>query len=625
MFHTKPTIEDLSKTIGLSEGLYSAANKGDTGYDNCREYYENSQKPSGADDNTFITKNLITDYVNRQVSKLVAGDIEPTYIGAAEDLDALENLVFKMLEYNKFKEFLIEYFGNLFEVEGLAGWKYTYDPFEVSVFGLGTPTIRVLRPGVEILLDPNNPNPFNADNDVIRIMKQRMLKAEAKIRWPNVEFSENSEEDSGNESALWVDIFEIEYKLNIFYPATLTDDPNVGQFKEAELPSFQKKKYTGNGKYTLYDPEAVEPEDAEDLLKIKIPTYFRCVLAGRTQWAEEPQMLPYDGFTIIPAFHTPRIHTAKWPQSNLPLIMDIQDQINILYSVLTEVAEAAPKPIPYLTGVTDDEITRAKKQITKPDGMVWFNSPTARVSFPPSPQLPAQLVQFLEMNMAILDRIGADYSPSRGEVSGDISGKAILALQSRDDLTQFVQKKHIEASLVELFRRLLESAIVDMTEPFHINRMIDGEDKKIYYNYPTEEIEDYGKEWEEENIARAEEGMVNNLALMDMPDVKVDVQLNVFQKKAEELQKAQIAANMQMIAPIDFHKSFYPNKWPEIHENWLQFSSANQIVQTIIDTFGEDIAEALPDIMRMAKEFALAQDMQEGEPETSGPPEGING
>jgi len=217
-------------------------------------YYEGEQKPSAADEKTFIMRNLITDYVNRQVSKLVAGEIQPSYVGGNELTDAAKELVGKMLEYNQFSEFGIEYFGNLFEIEGLAGWKFSFDPYEISPFGLGTPRIDVLGPG-EILLDPNNPNPFNYKEDIIRIFKTRMTLDEAQARWylKKDELTSLSDENSGNETTKWVDIYEVEHKVMTYYPAALSEDPAFANVKEAKVPDYIKKKYTGNGKYKLLD------------------------------------------------------------------------------------------------------------------------------------------------------------------------------------------------------------------------------------------------------------------------------------------------------------------------------------------------------------------------------------
>lgn len=608
--HT-PSSGEFQRIIASAESMWSTA---EGGYTTAREYYEGEQKPSGADSNLYITKDLITDYVNRQVSKLVAGEIEPSFVGGDDMIDAGKQLVMKMLEYNKFKEALIEYFGNLFEVEGLAGLKFAFNQFEISDFGLGTPKIYVLRPG-EILLDPNNTNPFNMDEDILRIMKTRMSLDEAKQRWymKKDELNVLSEESNSDETEMWVDVYEIEWKVMTYFPAAHQDDPQYKNAPEAKLPDLIRNKYTGNGKYKILDMEILQRQEVE--LQIQVPIFFNSVVVGQTVIVENPKPTGYSGFTIIPAHHTMRLSTNKYPHSNVPLLKDSQDMINMLFSILTEVAKAAPKIVPFITGATDDEIARAKKEIGKPKGLVYFTNPTARVVFPPTPELPNSIVQFLDMQLAILDRIGADYSPSRGEVEGDISGRAIAFLQSRDDLTQYVQKKHIEHSFVELFRRMFECAVSKMSEPFSIYSEIDGQERKIFFNTPADDaeyqqylgsVEDEDEKSSEDNLHTFTEGLINNLSRMKVPEIKVDVQLNVFQKKAEEIEKAQLALNSQMLAPIDYHKAMYPDRYQEIHENWVEFNSANQILQTLIDTFGDNIVNALPDILRITREYTVA-------------------
>ena len=603
MLQPKPTAEDFNRIIGAAEGNYAEVL---TEYDDNRLYYEGEQKPSAADEKTFIMRNLITDYVNRQVSKLVAGEIQPSYVGGNELTDAAKELVSKMLEYNQFSEFGIEYFGNLFEIEGLAGWKFSFDPYEISPFGLGTPRIDVLGPG-EILLDPNNPNPFNYKEDIVRIFKTRMTLDEAQARWylKKNELTSLSDENSGNETTQWVDVYEVEHKVMTYYPAALSEDPAFANVKEAKVPDYIKKKYTGNGKYKLLDQEILDKREIE--LQIRVPVFFTTTIVNKVVIVEDTKPNGYGGFTIIPAFNVIRFKYRKYPTSNIRMLRDTQDQINILLSVLTEIVKAVPKSIPYITGAADSEIARAKIEAAKPDGFVWFNSPATRVMFPPSPQLPPSLTQFLDMQMQMLDRIGADYSPSRGEVEGDISGRAIGFLQSRDDLTQYVQKKHVEASLTELFRRMLECAMNQMVEPFSIDREIDGEDKKIYFNTSVESVqfdtEEEAKEFEEDNLNTVQEGIINNLKFMTIPEIKVDVQLNVFQKKAEEIQKANMSLQAQMIAPLDYHKAMYPEKWLEIHNNWLEWNAAAQVMQTLVTAFGPEITQAIPDIVKFAQVY----------------------
>jgi len=102
--------KDIQTFIESAESLYHQADSGTEGYTACREYYENYQKPTGIpDDVSYIVKNVITDYVDRKVSKLVAGRIEPILKGVGDLREPLRILLEDILEENEFQDLLLEY------------------------------------------------------------------------------------------------------------------------------------------------------------------------------------------------------------------------------------------------------------------------------------------------------------------------------------------------------------------------------------------------------------------------------------------------------------------------------------------------------------------------------------
>lgn len=605
------SLGDVKQWIKAADDEFSHAQ---AEYQINRKYYENIQYPTNSkgeslvpDDYSYIVVNKCKPHVNLQVSKVVGGKIDKTLKG--EQVTPLENLLDKICEKNKFHEEFIEKVENFRQVEGLAGIKFEYDPYEDSEFGLGFPKFHAIWCGDgAILLDPNATDGTHTD-DGARAYRKRITIKEAMTRpeWKKHREQIKARADKKHfEDRMHLDLYEIEFVESYLVPSYF--DPNAGKhvpimdFVSAYTPDY-KEKFNDNtgygdeftGDFTPVDAlvkaarelllenndemtEAEELEFIQGLPLIRVKVMLCCKVLGGQDGVlvEEPKPTGYSGFTIIPSMHTIRTSQHKYPSSDVFYLRLEQDKINMLNSMAVESVKLAIKNVTFITGVDGyDEEAYVERKIGNIASTVFLRDASARVTNISTPSIPAPIMQLLELSENNFDYIGNTGEPDRGQPL-DLSGTAIQSLQARFDIPLYVSIVHLESSLVELFRRILECVTQKMTQPFTIQREIDGEKRKIYYNTPKSALQ--GVELNDDEMfvmGKDESGneVVNYLPSMNVPDVGVDITTNTLVKEQEAVSKAMAMYKLQQLHPQRLHKAVYPESWTE---TWQEAQEWNQ-------------------------------------------------
>lgn len=566
-----------------------------------RKYYENIQKPEGIPtDISFIVKNLCMQYVNLQVSKVVGGAIDKTLKGKDFVTPIQEQLLDDILEANKFEEFLIEQHANNFNVEGLGGWKVIYNPFKHGKYGLGFPEILNLNPlKGEILLDPNATDGTHRD-DRARASKIRMPLKQAirNPKWKKYwdEISESARESDGHQNERYVDIYEVEF-MHVFYVPAFYDVANNSYFPVQDfVPAIDTEQYQariGDINSNMESPDydftgdyapnegaiqkafGLMPQHAgmDDLYQntvlIEQEVYFTCKVINGDLMVEFPEPTEFGGFTIIPSFHTIQSYNNKYPLAPLDYLRDTQDRINSISSMMFMDAKKGLKNPVMIQGVTEKELIKMKRKIAGIGEIFLIDAPNAKITQLSSTSLTPALIQQFELDMQAFADVGNTNDPDRGQPV-DLSGKAIVNLQARADLPMYVPSVHLASGLVELFRRLLECVQNKMDKPFVIERQIEGEYRKLYFNYPVDKLpEDYDPEYNFEM-----NGMINPAEMMEIPQIGVDIDTNTVAKEQIAIEKAMAMFNLQQLAPQHLHKAIFPEKWAETLQAATEWNAA---------------------------------------------------
>ena len=576
-----------------------------------REYYENKQKPNDVpDDIAYIVKNLIWSYVNLQVSKVVGGKIDKTLKTTEAATTELNELLDDILEKNKFQEELLELAENHRQVEGLVGWKVIYNPFKQGPYGLGFPELHVLSPLTnEILLDPNSTDGTHRDDRArahrVQIPLAQALRNPKWRRFADVLPSHGRRAD-GHGREMMIDVYEIEFRHTFYFLAYY--DPAQNSYVPIQdfIPAADQENFARQfGSVNQYDPEAEDFEflgdfadnpdrtaTAMELLKaagkpdpqlqdvidnavaIEQEIFFTCKVINKTLLVEPPEPSGFAGFTIIPSMHTLRHYGRKLPMSPVAYLRDTQDRINATSSIMFQEAKKALKNPIILLGVDQNEFIKTKRHIAGVGEVFFWNNPNARLLQPSPSQLTPALIQQYQIDMDTFELVGNTNEPDRGQPV-DLSGKAIVNLQARADLPMYVPSIHLANSLVEVFRRLLECVINKIDKPFWIERKIEGETRKIYFNYPVHALPE---DAEIEDDAYIVDDVLNPLYAMRVPDVGVDIDTNTLATEQEEIQKAVALFDRGQLAPQHLHRAFYPQKWAETLQAAEEYNQALQLV-----------------------------------------------
>ncbi len=580
------TIDEVLRWVNAAEADFAAVYDE---YRKNREYYENYQAPDDVPKEvSYIVRNLIWDYVNRRVAKIAGGKIEPVLYGDPR-ADVVKELIFDILEENHFQDLMAEELANYFSVEGIAGLKVYFDPMEIGKYGLGMPRIFVLRPE-ELRLDPNAVSGMHTD-DRARAHVKIIPLDEAHERWPERKdeigpFSDGRFQQR-NSTQQFCELWEIEFYRDFFVPHYL--DPLTGEYMPFQYFDEQANDFV--------TPEGVEVPD--DAVKIRKRVFFVTKLVNRQVVVEPPAPTGHEGFTIIPVIDIPRRTKTKWPASPVTLLTDRQDSINVNESIFLEVTKKSLKNPVFVTGATAEDIVQLKRKIAGVGEVVLVKRPDTKVSFPPSPTIPPHLLQKHQNDLEAFDQIGNTNAPDRGEPV-ELSGKAILALQSRSDTPLHVPKVHIEYALTQMIQRLIEIIDRKMRHPFGIQRTIDGQEQEIRFNQPVMN----GQAPMDERMAvvmDTENGqMLNPLAGLKFSKVAVDIEMNALAQQNIEMSKALALRDRNAISLQDMLRAVYPRRWQEIYENVQKENQAMQLVGELMQ-MGPDVLQQVMQLVQMAK------------------------
>lgn len=528
-------------------------------YIKAREYFEHSQSPANKPKNKqYVEENLLTDMIYRLVGQMIGGKFTPYLKGVGPKADAVKELFMDILERNKFQKHLIEKACNFFYVEGLVGWKVDYNPFKRGKYGLGFPEIHILRPG-EILLDANSNDPYH-DDDLKRIHRKKMLLSEAQEKYPEhadkivSEYTENEDDNSTEE---FCSLYEI-------------------QFKKVSYDNIE--------------------DDDEDPVYEEIEEYYVAKVINKTVVVEQPRKSRFKRFTIIPVIHTPRTKTFKYPFGMVERLQDTQDQLNVTSSVILEAVKTSIKMQAIVTGAKGTDEAKLRRDLTK-TGIGFVDSAQAKVNPLAIQPLVRPVVEWHEMTRRRFDEISGDWQGGEA-VRGEMSGKAISLLQFRGSVPEYVNKSHIENSLVEMGWVILECIFEKMKEPFSIDRKINGQDKKIYYNTPVKPEMNLEQGDGYNVVDRA--GLVNNMESeaenMPVMELDVDVEMNVLQNQELEMNKAILMRGQRAISLEDFIKIMYPESWKDKLDKILAEDKAMKLVQKIQEVSPELVDVAMNQI-----------------------------
>jgi hypothetical protein len=510
-------------------------------YEDCRSYYENEQAPSYVPDElVYVTENLVTDMVNGMVGALIGGGVKFTLSGGGPMAKPVIELSYDIFERNRFNARCMEPIGNYTYVEGMSGIEFYYNPRRKSIYGTGFPEIKVHRPE-EVLLDPNSKG-FLHEDDKIRALKTRVL-----VSYLIDKYKDNPElvdkikalrKDQGNnETRNYIDYYYIEYIKTVF------------------------KKEDG----IIYEHDE----------------YWSFPVADQTLQLEEPINTEFTRFTIQPTIHTPREYNVKEPMGAVYIVKQTQDVLNSIGSLAYEAVKSGVKMFYHTKGFTQDEVEEFKKNVAKPGGHVNTNRIDAVIDTHQGQGISRDIVELYKWKRLSWDEISGRYAPERGASEQELSGVAIAQLQERGKTPELTKKFHIEFALSQVVFLIIECAVRKMKKlPFTLERNIDGQKRKIYYNTRRDQLKNFQED--EFNIVD-EDGIVNNLLKIDPDEIEISVEISMDKKQNEsfEANKAIALANMNRISTLDLYKVLYPNDYREKYENLKSEQQAMKIVEMI--------------------------------------------
>ena len=547
--------------LGNMESEYD---KVDDDYKKDRQYFESFQKPDVIPkDKQYICENLITDLCFRLMGQMVGGKFQPFLKGGGVKALPIKELFLDILDKNKFKKKLIMSLCNYFYVEGFTGIKVAYNPFRLNEYGfLGFPELYILQPGA-ILLDSNSIDMYH-DDDYIRAHKISMPIETASEKFSLYKDKIHAAYDDkreGNKTEDFVDLYEIVLKRTVFKEV---------DGKRQEVDEFYICK---NINKTLM---VKEKEESEFIEKSR-----------------------FKRWNIIPVMHTPRINQALYPSGPVYRLRDTQDGLNIVTSVIEEAVKASIKSPIGISGAGQEDQAEVKKELTSPDGVAFLKSPQAKFNQFYSQPIARPLVEYRQMIRYRFDEISGKFAPDRGEVAGDLSGKAISLLQFKGIEPEYVSKAHLEMALVEMGLCVLDCIEDKMQHSFNMERKIKGNNKRIYFNTTLNNTD--VKEDDEYNVI--EDGVVNKLesTTFEGLDMEIEVEMNLIQKKEMEMNKAIISTKMGKFSDEDYLKALYPDTWKEKYENLLKQNKALQFMELVKQAPAPVVDKAMGEIENYIK------------------------
>lgn len=579
MAKTKPDIEEVKP--GYS-GIYDEDdfknwsvqaeanyNKNKNNFETDRKYFENVQAPSDVpSDKTYVIENRSTDLVRRLTGQMISGNINLNITGGGERALPLRMLNDDILEENDWKTLQVEEGTNNFYCEGYGGIKWRYNSRKLSKYGIGSPEIDILQYD-ELWLDPNSKKGMHTD-DIFRIHPKRILTSYAKQKWPGKDKEITESMESGGEATeteKHCDLYEIE-------------------FRETRLVSEEIK----------------EGENAGESIKLEKDVYFIVKLINKTVVVEGPEPTGYPIFRLIPMIHTPRKDVnneyGRYPFGPLRLNSQTQDMINVLASIIHEVVKAGVKNLAIITGATEEEVAEYKVKAALTDGVLAINNPNAKIEWAPLREISTALLQAKEIAEHRFDSTTSDYKPAKGDIQGDLSGKAIGLLKEGGVAGEYTAQTHLEYAFSQLSKCMIHCITTEMNTPFHIISKVEGDEKTIHYNTTGVETQE-----DDEYNVKDEKGVINDMSSFDMQHMKIstEIQMNVAQQQNVEIQKAIMAHDRQMMAPVDVLKALFPKRYYEIWKNVQKHNEAMALLQKFAEK-GPEFVEAVKQIMDLPLE-----------------------
>ena len=587
------TIEEYGATEfqRWCEGSESGWSDVSSEYEKAREYYENVQAPSDAPANKeWVQENLVTDLVNGLVGQLIGGRADINLNGGGKMGKPVRELVDDIIKSNKFTEKHLEPIGNMFYTEGLGGIYIPFNPYRLTQYGIGWPEIyTLLTTKGELLLDDTSRG-FMHEDDIYRIFRTPRLVEYIESKWPHlkgkIKASHMRTGQGGSESEKYGDVYTIEYKV--------TEQIKVGDLDDG----LTKQKLL-----MAYEEEQVIERDK----------FYQAIMVNRTELAEKGKPTGFNRFRIIPVIHTPRLMNKKYPMGVGLLMTGTQDQINVVGSVALDAVKAEIKNLLILLNTTKDQENRVKQEASKTNGVVALTGNDVRVVQAQRQGISPALLQWYEWKRRSFDEISGRYAPEKGATDGDLSGKAIGLLQMKGAVPELTKKLHLEYAFSEMASVVLECINGKMSkQPILIEREIDGEEMKIPYNMPLDEVRARKVKIDEEYMVVGQDGIVNDLSKIDVDDIdlEVEVVLDTYGKEQFEANKALTARGQGLMGVQDTLKKLYPNEWRDLLDGLMKESQAMKILGQL----QKMPPEALANISQQADEIENLMNMaQEGQ------------
>jgi hypothetical protein len=562
-------------------------------FDKARDYFENLQEPDEKPaDKAYIVENRVNDLVRRLTGQLISGKTKLTLRGLGDLMDAAKLLFNNILDYNKFQTQHMENIGNHFYCEGYAGIKYRFNPYKKSRYGIGSPDIFSLMSN-ELWLDSDNRDLLHKDDNV-RITPTQMLLSEAKKRFPKyatkitksmMDKIDGYKKDN-DEVQHYCTVYEIEFKETFFksMPAQYLDGTPV-----------------------------LDDQGNQKKIRIEEDRYFLVKVVNETLVVEGPVDTGYPTFRLIPVIHTPTKSATfgGYPFGPPFLFSDSQDHLNVIKSMMLEAIKSDIKTFAVFSGATAKELAEYDAEAGKMHGKISLKGESAKVMWAPKTGLAPALVQMYEIMSHSIDTITGKFAPERGEIKGDISGRAINLLQSQGIASEYVGQAHIESSLTDLATVILHSMKTDMQFPFYIDTTVDGTTKqqRVYFNYNPELLDEQTGVLDNPlNVIDENASMINNLKNMQFEPI-VEVELNSIQQQQVNIQKAMALSQQQKLATEDLLKTMYPKDWAEKYENLQSENTIIGLVTKMNELLGP---EQVQQIMAMVDQMAQAAEETEG-------------
>ena len=574
------TMADFYRKIVAMENPYDTVR---TKYRKHRLAFENEQKPSNAPkDKPYIVENLSTDLVRGLEGQLIGGRVKPNITGIGEMgmplIELHDDIVFRA---NKFNLRKLEPIANYFYVEGKCSIGVDYNPYEKGAYGIGVPKITVYKPH-EGLWD-NNISSMH-ENDKFRLVRA------------------------------WTPVKDVEDEYG------MENLPTQGETYEAIDTQEDVVKY-GN-KYSLEyyvktfdtikseDGAEIQPDENGNVPKIEVKTYYICHIWDRTTMVDPPKKTGFSTFTLIPVIHTQREASTTEPFGVMELTDQKQDNINVIKSVMYQAVKDEIKNLTILVGASHQEELKVKRESKKLNGFIALRNEKARVFEVKGSGIAVALIQWYEMERRSFDEISGRYGPEKGAIDGQLSGKAVIALQNRGTVPELVAKAHLQDSFSQMSMLVLECIVKKMSgRPFAIERQIDGDKRMVYFNTPKDDTPDDFDVSDDPYSVLTVDGdieIINDLRKVDLDtlDLEIEVIMNVIGWEQAEANKALTAFQTGLIARLDATKKLYPSEWKLFYENKSKEGQAQQLVQRLMEVgeeFMPQIAAAVDKIEKTQK------------------------